>query len=598
MRRTRSPRMRGSATLRLRVGFLVIAVVLSVFAGRLIQLQALDPHSYAAMAAAEGTDTATLPATRGEILDRNGVPLADSVDGLMVVANPQLTAAKAPALARILSRRLDLDYFETLGRLRAQDTLFQYVARQVPAALASSVVADLTRKGYLGLATLDDPIRSYPGKDVAANVVGVLGSPRKDGAARPRSGLEAVFNEELAGRDGSARYEVGGGNRIPLGESTVVPPVDGQDITTTLDAEVQWYVQRVLRDTVIKAAGQSGVAVLMDTHTGEILALADYPTFDASRPEAYSLDDFGARSVTDFYEPGSVEKVLTAASLIDAGKVTMGTEFSVPGLLERDGTVIHDYFEHDLLRLTLAGIIAKSSNIGTVLATDKMKSGQLRSYLRDFGLGQRTTTGLLGETGGLLPRQADWTPVAKDRIAFGQSLSVGPLQMAAAVNAVANGGVRIDPSIIEGSERTRGGQLVGTDDATSRRVVSEEAARQTLLMMQRVVDPEVGVAPGAAIPGYTVAGKTGTAQRVDPACRCYDGTTVSFVGTAPADDPRFTLYVAVQDPRDGSGGGSVAGPAFAKMMGFALRHFQVPPTGARPSRIPVEWEPGASGSRR
>ncbi len=598
MRRTRSPHLRGDANLRLRISFLVIAVVLSVFAGRLVQLQGLDPHSYAAMAAAEGTVTATMPATRGEILDRNGVPLADSVEGLMVVADPQLTAPNAAALATILSRRLDLDYFETLRRLQAQDSRFQYVARQVPADLASSVVDDLTREGYLGLATRDDPLRSYPGKDVAANVVGVLGSPRRNGAARPRSGFEVVFNKLLAGQDGSARYEVGGGNKIPLGESTVVPPVDGQDITTTIDSELQWYVQRVLRDTVIGADGASGLAVMMDTDTGEVLALADYPSFDASRPEVYGLDDFGAKSVNEFYEPGSVEKVLTAASLIDAGKVTMGTRFSVPGVLERDGTVIHDYFEHDTLRLTLAGIIAKSSNIGTVLAAQRLGRGQLRSYLEDFGLGARTTTGLLGETAGLLPPKDAWTRAARDRIAFGQSLSVGPLQMTAAVNAIANGGVRVDPSIVEGSERTRSGALVGTDTATSRRVVSEEAARQTLLMMQRVVDPEAGVAPGAAIPGYTVAGKTGTAQRVDPECGCYQGTTVSFVGTAPADDPRFTLYVAVQQPRDGSGGGSVAGPAFASIMGFALRHFQVPPTGARPSRIPVEWEPAASGARR
>jgi cell division protein FtsI (penicillin-binding protein 3) len=177
----------------------------------------------------------------------------------------------------------------------------------------------------------------------------------------------------------------------------------------------------------------------------------------------------------------------------------------------------------------------------------------------------------------------------KDRIAFGQSLAVNGVQMAAAINAVANGGVRVAPSVIRGSATTEDGQVVGTDTTTERRVVSAKAAHQTMLMMERVLDPEEGVAPGAAVPGYRVAGKTGTAQAVGEECNCYDGTfDVSFGGFAPADDPRFTVYVVVKNP-DGGGGGSVAGPAFAKVMSYALKRYAVPPTGTRPSRLPVEW---------
>jgi cell division protein FtsI (penicillin-binding protein 3) len=235
-------------------------------------------------------------------------------------------------------------------------------------------------------------------------------------------------------------------------------------------------------------------------------------------------------------------------------------------------------------------VIAKSSNIGTVLAADRFKQGQLYSYLRKFGLGQRTDVGVRGETQGLLPDGSGWTHQTQDRIAFGQSLGVNGVQMAAAVNTIANHGVRVSPSLIKGSATMADGTEVGTDHTTRTRVVSARAAKQTQLMMERVVDPEVGVAPGAAVPGYRVAGKTGTAQRVGTKCGCYDGSfTVSFAGFAPADDPRFTVYVVVQNPGNGGGGGSVGGPAFSKIMSYALSRYGVPPTGTRPSRLPVQW---------
>jgi len=546
----------------------------------------VDPRSYAAMAAAEGSVSVVLPAERGEILDRDGQPLATSVDGLMVTADPALTSDDAPALAALLSKRLGLDYFATLTRLEATDKRFQYIARQVPAARAERVVADAEDKGFEGLDTRSDPVRVYPGKDVAANLVGFLGTPRSSGAARPLAGLEKSFGPSLAGHDGEARYQLGAGNRIPLGDHTVDEAVDGRDLTTTIDRDLQWYTQRVLRQTVVDAAGKSGYAVVMDSRTGELLAVADYPTYDASDPADYPEDTYTSRALADPYEPGSVEKVLTVAGLVDQGLVTAKTRFEVPSELQEQDSVIHDYFEHGLIRLTMAGIIAKSSNIGTVLAADTYAPGQLRSYLEDFGLGQRTDVGLAGETRGILP--SSFTPEIENRVAFGQSISVNAVQMAAAVNTIANDGVRVDPSLVKGSATEADGTRVGSDTSTARRVVSSAAARQTRAMMERVVDPDAGVAPGAQVPGYRVAGKTGTAQRaVDGR---YDGsTTVSFAGFAPADDPRFTIYVVVQDPREGSGGGSVGGPAFSKLMGYTLRHYGVPPTGTRPSRLPVEW---------
>jgi cell division protein FtsI (penicillin-binding protein 3) len=581
--------LRGAPAVRLRIGFLVIAMMLSVFAARLVQLQGLDPRSYAQMAAAEGQVDVILPAERGDILDRNGEPLADSVDGLMVVADPSMTAERAPELAKFLATRLKVDYFTTLQRLRVEDSQFQYIARQVPASLARSVVDGAGEKGFEGLDTRPDPVRTYPARDVAANLVGFLGTPRKSGAAKPLAGFEDTFDTYLAGTDGEARYQVGGGNRIPLGDSTLTEAVDGHDLRTTIDRDLQWYSQRVLAHTVRQYRAESGFAVIMDSRTGDVLALPDYPTYDASKPLESPEELFKSSALSDVYEPGSVEKVLTMSALIDAGKVTPRTRLLIPGSLQREDRVIHDWFEHGLLKLTLTGVLAKSSNIGTVKAADQFEPGQLRRYLDAFGLGRRTGVGVGGESAGLLPDPSMWTSQTEDRIGFGQSLSVNGLQMAAAVNTVANGGVRIDPSLIQGSATTDDGAVVGTDVATRRRVISAEAARQTALMMERVIDPEAGVAPGAAVPGYRVAGKTGTAQRVGDECGCYDGTfTVSFAGFAPADDPRFTIYVVIQDPYSG-GGGSVAGPVFSQLMSFALRRYQVPPTNTPPSRLPVEW---------
>lgn len=586
MRQPHPPRgsRRGSPQVRLRVGFVGIAMVLSVFGARLVQLQGVDPNSYAEMAAAEGLVEVDLPAERGDILDRNGEPLADSVDGLMVIADPVLTEEQAPELARFLYRELHVPYAATLAKLREEGSRYEYIARRVPSTRATEVVAAAKRAGFEGLFTQHDPLRAYPVGDVAANLVGFLGTDEA------LAGLERTFDDQLSGTDGSARYEVGAGNKIPLGENTVTKPVDGQDLQTTLDLDLQWYAQRVLRQTVENARGDSGFAVVMDSRTGELLAVADHPTFDANAPVESPKEDLGSRTLQDVYEPGSVEKVLTLSSLIDLGLVSPRTQIVVPPSLQREDSPIGDWFDHGTIRLTLAGVLAKSSNIGTVLAADRFKAGQLHDYLTSFGLGQRTNIGVRGETDGLLPDGSTWTHQDQDRIAFGQSLSVNGVQMAAAINTIANGGVRISPSLVMGSATTDDGVPVGTDTATERRVISKQAAHQTMLMMERVVDDKVGVAPGAAVPGYRVAGKTGTAQRVGAECGCYDGTfTVSFAGFAPADDPRFTVYVVVQNPRNGQGGGAVAGPAFSKIMGYALQRYGFPPTGTRPSRLPVEW---------
>ena len=583
------PAGRGAPKVRLRLGFVVIAMVLSVFGARLVQLQGIDPNAYAAMAAKEGIVDIVLPAERGDILDRNGVPLADSVAGKMVIADPQMTRDNANELARILSTQLGVDYFSTLDKLRHDGGdgvggRFQYIARRVPSTQATDLVEQVEKLGFRGISTREDPVRDYPAHEVAANVLGFMGTDE------PLGGFERTFDKQLRGKDGQAIYSEGRGYRIPLGENSTVKPIDGTPLRTTLDRDLNFFTQTVLNETLDSYDAESGAVVVMDSRTSEILALADGPTYDPNRPLDFPEGDLGSRALSDPYEPGSVQKVLTVASLLDAEKVTPRTKIKVPPSLDRQDRSIGDWFDHGDIKLTLAGVIAKSSNIGTVLAADALTPPELTGYLKNFGLGAKTGLGVRGETRGILTPGDAMTSQTKDRVAFGQSLSVNAVQMAAAVNTIANGGVRVTPSLIRGEAVTDDGTRVGTDTATETRVVSEQAARQTMLMMERVVDDEVGVAPRAQVAGYRVAGKTGTAQRVSAECGCYDGSnSVSFAGFAPADDPRFTVYVVVHGPRVDGGGGSIGGPAFSRIMGYALGRYQVPPTGTRPSRLPVEW---------
>ncbi len=450
--RPRRPRgsLRGSPLFRLRFGFVAIAMVLSVFGVRLVQLQGIDPKAYAEMAAAEGMEEVSLPAERGDILDRNGEPLARSVEG---------RDGASPTRCSPPTRRRRWPSSSPTGSTSTTSRSCRGCARRGAGSSTSPggspprsprrSLDEAAELGFEGLDTRRDPVRDYPAEDVAANLVGFMGTDD------PLAGFERTFDALLAGTDGSARYQVGGGNKIPLGESTVVEPVDGQDLHTTLDMDLQWYAQRVLRQTVEDASADSGFAVVMDTQTGEVLTLADHPTFDASDPLVADKEDLGSRAMSDVYEPGSVEKVLTVAGLLDAGKVTPRTRLRVGPELRRDGRVINDWFPHGDIRLTLAGVIAKSSNIGTVRAADEFDRGELRRYLTRFGLGDATDIGVRGESPGILPSNAIWNRLIGDRVAFGQSLSVNAVQMAAAVNTIANGGVRVDPSLITGQRHHR-----------------------------------------------------------------------------------------------------------------------------------------------
>ena len=430
-------------------------------------------------------------------------------------------------------------------------------------------------------------MRTYPAHDIAANLVGFVGTDE------PYGGLEEIFDKALSGKDGSEKYEVGAGNRIPLGDNTTVPAVDGQDLHTTIDRDLQWYTQRVLRQAVENAGGSSGIAVIMDSRTGEILALADDPTFDADDPAASPVKDRRARSLNLSYEPGSVEKVLTLSALIDTGQVTARTKMLVPGELHRQDRVIHDHWDHGLIKLTLAGVLAKSSNVGTVLAADKFGPGELRTYLDKFGLGRPTNVGLGAESRGILPDPSIWTEPDRgpDRlrpVAVGERRADGRRGQHHRQRRRPH---RPDPDPGPGHARRRHGDR-------HRRLhhppggQRAKAARQMTLMMERVVDPEDGVAPLANVPGlpggrqdrHRAAGRhlrhrCGQAQLLR---RHHHGLLRRL---RPGREP------AVHDLRrhpgtdaTAAGGGSTAGPVFSKLMGFTLQRYGVAPSDRKQTR--------------
>jgi cell division protein FtsI (penicillin-binding protein 3) len=587
---------RSVSPFRLKFGFLVIAIVLSFYGARLVQLQAIDPGSYANLAYQEGLEELDLPASRGAILDRQGVELASSLDGLMVIADPALTVARAPELARFLADKLGIDYFDTLRKLRkttGDGSHYQILARRIPATKVRKVLAEASEEKFTGLSTERDPIRSYPLDDVAANIIGFIGQDDEHG---PLAGLERTFNKQLAGTDGIARFQQVKGRQIPLSDATVTEPRDGKPLQLTIDRDAQWFTQRTLAQAVRNWKATSGVAIVLDSHTGDLLAYADYPTFNANDPLASSKEYYGSKGAQEPYEPGSVEKALTLSAVMDSGNAEPETRLTVPETITRNGHDIGDHGRKGTAKLTLAGVLAHSSNIGTTMASETMTSDELRDYLTAFGLGQRTNVGLRGESPGIVPA-TPWSPVSQATISFGQGISATPLQMAAAVNTIANGGVRVSPSLIEGSATSEDGVEVGTAHATATRVISEETAHKMQRMMETVLDPVEGTAPQAHIPGYRVAGKTGTAQIPNPNGRGYllGANNNSFVGFAPAESPRFTVYVAVMGVHGGAGG-LTAAPAFKRIMSYMLRHYGVPPTDAKATPYATTWGGPGTGN--
>jgi len=518
--------------------------------------------------------TLEVPAYRGSILDRSGQPLAVTVEARNITADQSLIedpAAVAVELAPILEVPQDV-----LAERLTGDKRFMYIAKGVSPQTWDRISA-LRLPGIFSEETSQ---RIYPADNLASHIVGFVQADGTGGG-----GIESSYNELLTGTPGKQTYERGPGGRvIPTANQSSVAAIPGGDVQLTIDRDIQFVAEEAIRGVVQRSGASSATAVVMDVRTGEILALATAPDFDPNTVTQSLPEERRNRAVTDIFEPGSTGKVITAAAAINEGAVTPLTPIKVPGQLKRGGRYFNDYWKHGTLRLTMSGVFAKSSNIGTILAAERMPEMKLADYMERFGIGDKTNLGLPGESAGLLLDPDKWFGTTFPSMAYGQSYSVNTVQMTSVFATIANGGVRVQPSIIE-SITESDGTVTPMPEGERDRVVREDTARQVMAMMEAVVG-EGGTAPQARIPGYRIGGKTGTAQFVDPDCGCYAGdVTASFIGVAPADAPRLAVGVFVHQPKRGRGGGELAAPVFKEITTYALQAMQIAPSGKRAPRL-------------
>jgi cell division protein FtsI (penicillin-binding protein 3) len=561
---------------------IVLAISLSLCAGRLLQLQGFDSSAYAAMSADQLTVRLPLLPARGQITDRNGTVLAATQPAVAVTADPTLTSPRATEIAGVLASYLEMPEAAVFALLTKPNTHFVYIKKKVPAQIYSRIAADLANRRIYGVFRESDPIRTYPGGTVGSSVIGFVGADGKG-----QAGIELSMNRELAGVEGREIYESApNGSRIPLGNSTIVPAQNGLDLQLTIDSELQWVADRRLAAQVKRMHADWGFAITMNVKTGEILALANAPTVDPTNPGKTNPDDRGNRAISAPYEPGSVEKVLTSAALTDAGRVTPATRVKIPPRLRSGPLTIKDHFTHGVLRYTMRGVIAESSNIGTALLTRQLDKQRLHDYLASFGLGSTTGIELPAESGGILPGP-DMTDIQRDQVAFGQAMSVTGVQEAAAIAGIVNGGIYNSPTVIKQVNEANGNPVARSRPAP-RRIVSASSSAMVRELMQAVLDNKNGVR-NLKLDAYQTGGKTGTAQRADPICHCYRGYVTSYVGFAPLNDPQILTYVVLSNPHGGDTGTVVAAPVFRDIMEFALPRYSIAPNAKYHKPLPEQW---------
>lgn len=617
----RAPRPRagvirlGSPRPRLRLVSLGLTLILLVFVVRLFQVQAVDAGAYAAKANVNRYVPVKLTAERGAITDRDGVDLATTVDAYDITADPSLLAPdkiKIPdapqQAAALLAPVLGEDRAALAKKLAAPGSRYVRLSRQQTPQVWKQIkdlrasldakAAKLPKKQrrpnvLVGIFADKHSKRVYPNKDLASGVLGFVNSEGRGGG-----GLEARLDKQLAGKDGKLVYAQSGGRRVPTADTQEHPAVPGTDVELTLDRDIQWMAQQAITQQVAESRADRGYVVVQDTTTGEILALANAPGFDPNDISKADPDALGNAALTDAFEPGSTSKLMSMAAVLEEGAATPATRVTVPNRLHRGDRLFSDDIDHPTWHLTLNGVLAKSSNIGTILATEQLGKTRaeanqvLHSYLSKFGIGKPTGLGFPGETPGLLAAPQKWSTSQQYTIPFGQGLSLNAVQAASVYSTIANGGERIAPTLIRGTTGPDG-RYRPAPRPEKNRVVSAKTAKTLAAMLESVVDDKEGTGAKAKIDGYRVGGKTGTSNRVDPKSGRYHGYTASFAGFAPADQPRITVYCAVQNPTRGSYfGGQVCGPIYKQVMEFALKTLQVPPSGAQPPRLPVTFKPG------
>ena len=447
------------------------------------------------------------------------------------------------------------------------DGTFAYVARQVDLDVAQRV-EDLSLPG-IGFLSVQK--RYYPAGALAPAVIGYVGV---DGQGL--AGLEKEYDAELAGVPGERTYEQSGGQPIAQGIDVVKEPVDGISLRTTLDREMQFRAQVALQDAVEANGAKSGTVIVMDVRTGDIYAMANYPWFDPNNYGHVAMHDPGRLrnvAVTDAFEPGSVNKVITAAAAIESGAVSITQRFLVPDSMQVDEYTIHDSHEHPVETMMLADIVAESSNIGMAKVGGLVGKTTLASYLNRFGFGRTTGLGFPGESEGIVPALSNWSDATLATISYGQGVSVTPLQMASVYATVANGGVWVQPRLVGGTV-DGAGTFTPAPASPTERVLQPQTASILAQMLAYVV--EDGTGTSAQIPGYQVAGKTGTALKPSPTGGYYsDRYVASFIGFLPAGDPRIVVAAILDEPATVYGGVAAA-PLFQQVARYAIQRLGIP----------------------
>ena len=576
---------------RIRTLLVVTFALFGVIIAQLFSVQVVRAGTISERAAKELLRTSTLLAPRGIISDVNGVELARSVAAITIVVD-QAQIKNPKLVAKVTSPVLQMDEAELTslftGKLRykiivkngkpamwsaLQKTISDYnnEVLKEKGGLSKRIVGFFSERGY---------IREYPTGTLASSLIGFI-NHEGVGAA----GIESSLNSELSGTNGQYVYENGAGTIIPGSAKIRTEAKAGTSVRLTVDRDIQWVAQDAISKAVASSRAKSGTVIVMDPKTGAILAQASAPTFNPAKPITGNLDVIRNPAVQDVYEPGSTGKVITYAAALEEKKLNANMVYTVPYSMKVAGTKFSDHEKHPTQRLTATGALAVSSNTASIKIGQELGSKTLYQYLTDFGFGKSTGSHLPGESAGLLRPVSDWSGTSLPTFSFGQGYSVTSLQATSVFATIANDGVRVTPTVVAGTTDASGNYIPAKDQQT-KRVVSAETAKEIRKMLESVVSAN-GTAPTAAIPGYRVAGKTGTAMRFNSKCSCYSGYTASFIGFAPADNPAYVVSVAIQEPQGMHWGGALGGPVFAKVMKFVLQSKHIAPSTTKLKAYPL-----------
>ena len=582
-----------NATKRLRLGLGIMLTLLLVVGGKLFLVQGLDVGGMAEAALNSRMTSAILPAERGSILDSRGTVLANSVIRYNIVVDQRVNT-KTDSYKRLEQtdgheKLVDVSRDQAISELASALGMDTNAVRDAVTGakpyyiVAKEVKPDvedrISKLQVPGIVAEGVSKRVYPNGAVAGGVVGFL----QDGTTG-QAGIEQTQDDQLKGKDGKRLFEIGAdGLRIPVGLDELTPPQNGKNVKLTLNSDLQYFAQQAIQSQADKLSAEWGVIIVMDAKTGNLLALADTNAPDPNNPGLVAAKDRGVRSVTAAYEPGSVEKMMTAAAVIDEGLASPLDHFTIPPTYTVDGQTFSDAFTHGTEERTLAGIIGYSMNTGTVMAGQRLSKEQRYDWLKKFGIGEAPDIGLPATASGILTPPDQWDGRQQYTVLFGQGVSQSTLQTVRAYQSIANNGVMLQPRLID-SYISPDGTEEKVPAQPSRQVVSENTAQQVQDILESAVTE--GEIKDAGIDGYRVGAKTGTSESpCDDGKSGYCGYTASIVGMAPMDDPRFIVEVVLQRPK-GSIYGITNGPVFRSVMSQTLRTYNVQPSTGEPARLP------------